>query len=158
MAEQKIIFVNRMRPSSWVWLGFAVVVTFGIVAVEGNDLRLWGGLLLGLAIATVIFVGVVVQFLAKRQVALLSSDGSVLHVEGFAIFGRGSVFDIPIAEIRDWRWTAQSGGKSRFSTLAFTHHGQTYRLPFNGATVLDRAALAELAPVALAEPAARSGR
>ena len=154
MSDRNIIFANRMKASNWALIGAALLVAGAIIALD-YGIAYAAALIAGLAIFTFGGMVLVVAVVARRQVAELASDGQHLFVETFRLLGRGRELVIPIEQVEGWRWTAQSGGKARFATLAFAWRGQTYSMPFNGAQLVDRTALAELAPVAFADPAVR---
>lgn len=152
MAERKIIFSNQMQASSWILMVAALMVAGGVLAVDHGSLF---AVLFITGLAVFLFLGLIaaIAIAAKRQIAELATDGTNFYIEIFVLFGEGRRFVVPIAEIEHWLWTAHSGPRIRLATLAFVWRGQTYRMPFNGAQVLDMDELAKFAPSGFARAA-----
>jgi hypothetical protein len=116
---------------------------------KGEHILLLLAVIVGLLMVTLLLIWVVLALFARNNVAELRRTDTGLAVEMAHIFDRGRKLALPLPSPDDWSWKIYRHGRgSRRSSpvIRLKAAGRTLSLWPAGAKVVDKAALAELAP------------
>jgi hypothetical protein len=108
------------------------------------------------------FVYLVIQLSGRGMVTEMRRIAETLRIRTAATFGQSAEEIVPLAATSKWRWQSQGVGGSarpiryRQVMLVFDQGRHTYRVPLTGASVVDLAALRDLAPEIVDDMIARN--
>lgn len=152
----RIIYSNRVGRRMIFLLVLVDVLIGGLMLAmdKGEHVMLLLAVIVGLLLVTLLLIWVVLALFARNNVAELRRTDEGLAVEMAHIFDRGRTLALPLPRPEDWSWKIYRHGRGSRRTspvIRLKAAGRTLSLWPAGAKIIDKDALAELAPDVVGE-------